>query len=142
MFAGHALGLDHGFDFPAGIPNKKSIHGVPKRRKIIIVSCTVNAVVDGNQPDVLLPQDLHDLTDFEIIAPQVAHIFDDNSFHMPRLDFRHHSRESRAVESGSAYTVVGKMRQVHKAILSGIFLQYLFLVRYAVALTLQLVVAG
>src|SRR5699024_1897795 len=77
VLAAHALGLEHGADFPAGIAGVKLVHDVAEGRKIIITFQTVHTVVDGDQPDTALPQNLHDLTDFQIVTPQAAHIFYD-----------------------------------------------------------------
>ena len=64
----HLLGLEHGADFPAGIAGVKLVHDVAEGRKIIITFQTVHTVVDGDQPDTALPQNLHDLTDFQIVT--------------------------------------------------------------------------
>ena len=83
------LGLEDGFDFPAGIPDEKFVHYISEGSKIVIVSgagcCPALSAVDGNQPNIFLPQNLHDLADFEIIAPQAAHILHDDSLYMLRI---------------------------------------------------------
>ena len=75
MLAAHAFGLEHGADFPAGVAGVKLVHNVAERGKIIIAFQTVYTVIDGNQPDTALPQNLHDLADFQIVTPQAAHVF-------------------------------------------------------------------
>ena len=74
VLAAHAFGLEHGADFPAGVAGVKLVHNVAERGKIIVAFQTVHTVVDGDQPDTALPQNLHDLADFQIVAPQAAHV--------------------------------------------------------------------
>ena len=74
VLAAHAFGLEHGADFPAGVAGVKLVHNVAERGKIIIAFQTVHTVIDGDQPDTALPQNLHDLADFQIVAPQAAHV--------------------------------------------------------------------
>ena len=44
------------------------IHDVAERGKIVITFQTVYTVVDGNQTNTTLPQNLHNLTDLQIVA--------------------------------------------------------------------------
>ena len=48
VLAAHALGLEHGADFPAGVAGVKLIHDIAEGRKIIVAFQTVHAIVDGN----------------------------------------------------------------------------------------------
>ena len=66
VLAAHAFGFEHRADFPAGVAGVKLVHDVAERGKIIIAFQTVHTVIDGDQPDTALPQNLHDLTDFQI----------------------------------------------------------------------------
>ena len=52
----------------AGITGVKFIHDVAERGKIVITFQTVYTVVDGNQTNTTLPQNLHNLTDLQIVA--------------------------------------------------------------------------
>ena len=101
MLAAHAFGFEHRADFSAGVTGVKFVHNVAERGKIIIAFQTVNTVIDRNQPDAALPQNLHDLTDFQIIAPQAAHVFDNNGLHPSGLDFLHHRQKAGTVKAGS-----------------------------------------
>ena len=112
MLATHALCLKHRADFPAGITGVKFIHNVAERGKIVIAFQTVHTVIDGDQPDAALPQNLHDLADFQIIVPQAAHVFDNNGLHPSGLDFLHHRQKSGAVKTGAGDTIIGKVRRV------------------------------
>ena len=42
---------------------------VAKRGKIVVPFVAVHTVIDGDQPDAALPQNLHDLADFQIVTP-------------------------------------------------------------------------
>ena len=98
MLAAHTLGLEHGADFPAGVAGVKLVHNVAERGKIIIAFQTVHTVIDGDQPDTALPQNLHDLADFQIVAPQAAHVLYDDGLHPSGLDFLHHCQKAGAVK--------------------------------------------
>ena len=50
------------------------LHDVSERGKIIVPSGSINAIIDSNETDTLLSQNFHDLTDFQIITPQTAHV--------------------------------------------------------------------
>ena len=119
VFAAHALGLEHGADFPAGVAGVKLVHDVAERGKIIIAFQTVHTVIDGNQPDAALPQNFHDLTDFQIVTPQAAHVFDNNGLHPSGLDFLHHRQKAGTVKTGSRYAVIGEMGGVRQPIPAG-----------------------
>ena len=119
MLAAHTLGLEHGADFPAGVAGVKLVHNVAERGKIIIAFQTVYTVIDGNQPDTALPQNLHDLADFQIVTPQAAHVFDNNGLHPSGLDFLHHRQKAGAVKTGSRYAVIGEVGRVRQPIPAG-----------------------
>ena len=97
----------------------KLVHNVAERGKIIIAFQTVHTVVDGNQPDAALPQNFHDLTDFQIVTPQAAHVFDNNGLHPSGLDFLHHRQKAGTVKTGSRYAVIGEMGGVRQPIPAG-----------------------
>ena len=44
---------------------------------------------------------INDLTDFQIVTPQAAHVFDNNGLHPSGLDFLHHRQKAGAVKTGS-----------------------------------------
>ena len=44
------------------------LHNVAERGKIVITFQTVYTVVNGDQPNASLPQNLHNLTDLQIVA--------------------------------------------------------------------------
>ena len=99
MLAAHAFGLEYRTDFPAGIAGIKFIHNVVERGKIVVSVQAVHAVIDGNQPDAPLPQNFHGLADFQIVTLHAAHVFYDDGFHAPSLNFFHHRQKTGAVEA-------------------------------------------
>ena len=119
MLAAHAFGLEHGADFPAGVAGVKLVHNVAERGKIIIAFQTVHTVIDGDQPDTALPQNLHDLADFQIVTPQAAHVLYNDGLHSSGLDFLHHRQKARAVKTGSRYAVIGEVGGVRQPIPAG-----------------------
>ena len=119
VLAAHALGLEHGADFPAGVAGVKLVHDVAERSKIVVTFQTVHTVIDGDQPDTTLPQNLHDLTDFQIVAPQAAHVLYDDGLHPSGLDFLHHRQKARTVKTGSRYAVIGEVCGVRQPIPAG-----------------------
>ena len=98
------------------------IHDVQKRGEVVFSVLAVHTVIDGNEPDAALTKDFHDLTDFEIIAPQAAHVLDDDRLHISSLDFLHHSGEAGTVEAGARDTIVREMGRIRKTIPAGIVL--------------------
>ena len=136
MLAAHAFGLEHRANFPAGVAGIKLVHDVAERGKIIIAFQTVHTVIDGDQTDTALPQNLHDLTDFQIIAPQAAHVLYDDGLHPSGLDFLHHRQKTGAVKTGSRYAVIGEVGGVWQPIPAGKVLQHLFLIGDGIALAL------
>ena len=70
-----AFGLKSGTDFTAGVSGVILIHDVAERGEIIIPSGAVHAVIDGDKAHTTLSQDFHNLTDFQIVTPQTAHVF-------------------------------------------------------------------
>ena len=119
VLAAHAFGLEHGADFPAGVAGVKLVHTVAEGGKIIIAFQTVHTVVDGDQPDAALPQNLHDLGDFQIVTPQAAHVFDNNGLHPSGLDFLHHRQKAGAVKTSSRYAVISEVGGVRQPIPAG-----------------------
>ena len=119
MLAAHAFGLEHGADFPAGVAGVKLVHNVAERGKIIIAFQIVYTVIDGNQPDTALPQNLHDLADFQIVTPQAAHVLYNDGLHPSGLDFLHHCQKAGAVKTGSRYAVIGEVGRVRQPIPAG-----------------------
>ena len=119
MLAAHAFGLEHGADFPAGVAGVKLVHNVAERGKIIIAFQTVHTVIDGDQPDAALPQNLHDLADFQIVTPQAAHVLYNDGLHPSSLDFHHHCQKAGAVKTGSRYAVIGEVGGVRQPIPAG-----------------------
>jgi len=101
VLAAHTFCLKHRTDFPAGITGVKFIHDVAEWGKIVIAFQTVHTVVDGDQTNTALPQNLHDLTDLQIVAPQPAHVLDDDCLYTPCLHFLHHRQKSGAVKTGA-----------------------------------------
>ena len=119
VLAAHAFGLEHGADFPAGVAGVKLIHNVAERGKIIIAFQTVYTVIDGDQPDTALPQNLHDLADFQIVTPQAAHVLYNDGLHPSGLDFLHHRQKAGTVKAGSRYAVIGEVGRVRQSIPAG-----------------------
>ena len=55
------------------------IHNVAERGKIIIAVDAVHAIVNGDQANAFHAQNLHDLSDLEIVAPRAAHVLYDQT---------------------------------------------------------------
>ena len=140
VLAGLAFGLKGGADFLAGVTGIPLVHDVAEGGKIIVPTKAVHAVIQGNQPDILLPQQFHDLTDLQIVTSQPGHIFDYDRLHMTCFHFCHHCVKAGTVKSGAGNAVIGEVGRAGKAVPSGVVLQHELLVGNAVALTLQLII--
>lgn len=108
-----------GCKIQTGFVGTPYIHNVAERGKIIIAVQTVHTVIDGDQPDTALPQNLHDLTDFQIVASQAAHVLYDDGLHPSGLDFLHHRQKAGTVKAGSRYAVIGEVGRVRQSIPAG-----------------------
>ena len=116
------------------------LHDVAKRGKIIIPTKAVHTIIQSNQPDILLPQQFHDLPDLQIVTPQPGHIFDDDCFYMTCFHFCHHCVKAGTVKAGAGDAVIGEVDRAGKAVPSCVVLQHELLVGNAVALALQLII--
>ena len=136
MLACLSFGLESGTDFTACVSGVIFVHDVAERGKIIVPSGTIHAVIDGDKAHATLTQDFHNLTDFQIVTPQTAHVLDTEVFHIPGFNLFHHSQKSGTVKASSADTIVREVGRVWKVILCGVVLQQLLLVGDGIALAL------
>ena len=105
-----------------GIPPKNVLEQISKRSKVIVAFCTVHAVIDGYVSDIFFDKvDFCIVADFQIIAPQAAHIFDDDSFYFSTLNFGNHTVEIRSVECNTGDSVINKKLRIGKPMVLCIF---------------------
>ena len=131
-----AFGLESGTDFTAGVSCVILVHDVAERGKIIVPSCAVHTVIDGDKAYSTLAQDFHYLTDFQIVTTQTAHVLYAEVVHIPGFNLFHHCQKSGAVKTGAGNSIVRKVDGIGKALLCGEVLQQFFLIGYGIALAL------
>ena len=136
MLAHHAFCLECGLDFLAGITGVPLVHNVAERDKIIVSLRAVHSIIDSDKANAFLTQDFQNLTDFQIITPQTAHILHHNALHIFGFDFFHHREEAGAVKTGAGNAIVRKVGGVRQSMTDSVFFEQLLLVRYGVALAL------
>ncbi len=101
------------------------LHEIQKRGKIILLLVgAVDAIVDGDKPDALVPE--HDVsvkTHFQIVTPKAAHVLYDDAPDTSGLYLGNHGLEALALEGRATYSIVREVANVLKAILLSIPLQ-------------------
>ena len=96
--------------------------------KIIVLPEAVYILVDCNQADILLSQQFHILSDFQIISSHSAHIFNQNRSDFPRLYFFHHGKKAWAIKSCTGDTIISKMNKIGKSMFFCILFQQFLLI--------------
>ena len=128
MLAGFPFRLESGFYLFTGIPCIPFIHDISEWSKIIVLPEAVYILVDCNQADIFLSQQLHILSDFQIISSHSAHIFNQNRSDFPRLYFFHHGKKAWAIKSCTGDTIISKMNKIGKSMFFCILFQQFLLV--------------
>lgn len=85
------------------------LHDIAEGREVVLSTEAVNSIVHGNQPNALLPQQLHDLPDLEIISADSAHVLYIDTVHVPFFNFLQHCHKSGAIKAASTHPVIGEM---------------------------------
>ena len=83
---------------------------------------------------------LRQASDFDIVAPEAAEVFDEHCGRLSKLELLNHFLEARPVHRNAGDSVVKKVNQVCVPFLSCDFSEQLLLVLYAVAVALEIIV--
>ena len=102
------------------------VHDVTERGEIIVSVEAVHAIIYSNQAHTLLSENLHDLTNLEIVTSHTAHVLHTDRVNLPGLHVSHHRHEARTVEAGAGDAIVGKVNSVHQVMASCVLLQQPF----------------
>ena len=127
MLPGKVLCLKRRADFLAGVTGVPLVHDISERSKLIVPFESVHAVVQGNQPGIVLPQHFHIGADLQIITTEAAHVLYDNDRYSVSFDFSNHLLKARSVELRTRDTIIRKVDAVGKTVLFGVVLQYALL---------------
>jgi len=138
------FGLEHRFLFArcvAGIPFG---HYIKEGYKLVALAvCAVDVVADSNKAYTLLPEEnLGVESHLQIVAPQTAHIFDNDRADIAGLYFCHHFLKAPAFKRGAGYAVIGEVAHIGKTVFRGKILKDFFLIGDGIALTLSVIVAA
>ena len=143
MLALHAPCMENSGDFSAAIPDIPLVHDVQKRRELTAFPVlAVHAVGDGDKANALLSEhDFRVKPDLQIIAPDAAHVLDNDRVDSAIINPGNHLFPPRAVKAAARPSVVGEVGKIGKTVLPCVVLQHLLLVDDAVAVPSKLVVA-
>ena len=128
-------GFENGLYLPAGIAGVKFVHNVQKRGKIVIsLLVAVDTIVDGDKPNALVSK--HDIgvkANLEVVAPEAAHVLDDDRCHVPGLHLGNHGLEAVPVEGRAAHSIVREVADIGEAVPFAEVLQKCLLVQNGIA---------
>ncbi|MPN48611.1 hypothetical protein SDC9_196221 [bioreactor metagenome] len=118
-----------GLDLAAGVPKIPFRHDVEERRELATVAVeAVDAVGDGDEADVLLPEEHFRVkARLQIIPAYPAHILADDRIDAPALYFGNKGFPAGTVKVSARPAVICKMDEVRKAVLTGVVLQHFLL---------------
>ena len=128
MLPGKVLCLKRRTDFLAGVTGVPLVHDISERSKLIVPFESIHAVVQSNQPGIVLPQHFHIGADLQIVTTKTAHILYDNDRDSVGFDFGNHLLKSGSVELRTRDTIIREVDAVGKTVLFGVVLQYSLLV--------------
>ena len=85
------------------------IHDVQEGSEVVLCRIiTVNAIVDCDKSDSLLRKLYFGIeTDLKVVSAESAHVLDDDRSNMTGLNLSDQLIKARAVEGGSAVTIIG-----------------------------------
>ena len=136
MLPGKVLCLKRRTDFLAGVTGVPLVHDISERSKLIVPFESIHAVVQSNQPGIVLPQHFHIGADLQIVTTKTAHILYDNDRDSIGFDFGNHLLKSGSVELRTRDTIIREVDAVGKTVLFGVVLQYALLVGDALDVTM------
>ena len=128
MLPGKVLCLKRRTDFLAGVTGVPLVHDISERSKLIVPFESIHAVVQSNQPGIVLPQHFHIGADLQIVTTKTAHILYDYDRDSVGFDFGNHLLKSGSVELRTRDTIIREVDAVGKTVLFGVVLQYSLLV--------------
>ena len=122
-----------------------SLNKISQRVKIVVhaLAGTVHIIVDSDKADTLLREQHFCIKPhLQVISPQPRHILDDHCAYFPGFNVRKHGLKTGSLEVCPGIPVIGVPAQIGKSILFCVGFEYPFLVRYGIALSLQVIVFG
>ena len=137
-FAGVAFFAEHGLYLLAGVLGVELVEDVDEGRHVVVqLVFAVHAVVDGDEADVVVREDhLRVHSHLEVVAPQTAHILDDDNPYPSFVDQPHQALPVWPVEIGPTEPVVHEISRVGESVVICVLLEDRLLVHDAVALAL------
>ena len=128
MLTGIALRLKGGTNLLTCVFGIPLIHDISERQEVIITMQGIGAVINGDKSYILLSEHLHDLTDFQIIPAQAAHVFHKDNADIAVLDLFHHFKKCRTVKACAGYSIICEMPRTWKLMRYRILHEKLFLI--------------
>ena len=115
-------------DFAAGVSCVPLRKDIAKGHKIVLAFGGVDALRNGDQPDVHLPKLFQKQAHAQMVTPQAAHILYQDLPHAAARNILRHLQKARSVPARPAPAVVRPVDEVFEAASEGVFLQIGFLV--------------
>lgn len=126
------LGLLDRADLLGSISRIELIEPVAQRRKLIIFSGRVHAVIDGDIAHLIFREDdLNELTGFQIITPQPRQILGDDSRHVTCLNLLEHFLQALPVKADAGKSIIHKKAGIQEMVFIRVPLENDFLILYA-----------
>ena len=142
-FTGVAANAVRGADLAADVSGIHLIHDVAERRKLIFAVIAVNAIVDGDEANVVIGEvRIRVIPDLQIIAPEAAHVLHDDGGDVAHFNVLQQLLKAGTVEIGAGVPVIHIVSSVAEVILFGIFLKHPLLIGDGIAVALGAVVSG
>ena len=119
------------------------LHNIAEWGKIILAQVAVHSVVNGDKAHVMHGKyRFRQLSYLQIIPTQSGHVLDQQDGHLIRFHKGQQLLKTAAVHGDAGNAVIREYADVFKFVLFGVIHQQRFLIGNAVALALQIIIAG
>lgn len=119
------------------------LHNIAEWGKIILAQVAVHSVVNGDKAHVMHGKyRFRQLSYLQIIPTQSGHVLDQQDGHLIRFHKGQQLLKTTAVHGDAGNAVIREYADVFKFVLFGVIHQQRFLIGNAVALALQIIIAG
>ena len=110
--------------------------------KLVFSACTVNTVIDGDKVYAKLREkNIRIHTHLQIVAPESAHILNNQCSDIACFNFFYQRLKAWAIEIYTRKTIVSKMADILKTIPTGIIFEVFFLIGNGITLAIQVIIS-
>ena len=136
-------GVKDGSDFIAGVLGIPLVHDIKERGKIIAGSIlTVDSVVDGDEPHILLREHHFGVeSNLQIVSSEPAHVLNDDGADLPGLHLGDQRLKAGPIEIHTGISIVREVDDVSQTVSAGIVFKVLLLIGNRVRLTYKVIIS-